>query len=196
MPDTEPINEPTLRDLLMLTAPDGPASLATEFAGQTPKLTGIPTSSQAHAVLMGHLDSAFDSGIGTVLTNAWNKRKEIRKYADTAKYPPDQPNFVGLAPHDVKCEVVPRVRVSINHGPFKTFEFKFEGKFHIEGMELKILGGRIVSLHSGQWWLEGKLTSGAVTLLERKSSKQRLPGAISFGDGIAIQPAATKPGVR
>ena len=193
MPDKEPINEPTLLDLLRLTAPGGPASLETEFEGQAPKITGIPTSSKSYSELVGYLESALDSGVGTVLANAWNKRKEILKFADTSKYPEDKPNFVGLAPHDVKCEVVPRVRVSINSGPFKTFEFKFEGKFHIEGMELKIAGGRIMSLHSGQWWLEGKLTSGPVTVLERKSSKQRLPGSISFGDGIEIPRSTRKP---
>ena len=185
-------NEPTLRDLFLRTGPAGSATLDTQLVEIAHDETGFPAKSTTGQEIAGHLESALDTGVSTILATVWNKRKEIQKYGDVAKYPPDKVNYVGLLPHDVKWSIEPTVRVSVNHGPYKDIKFTLEGKFHIEGMELRIQGGRIMGIHSGQWWLEGKLTSGKFTLAERKSDKQRLPGEVSFGDGIEIPaPAAT-----
>jgi hypothetical protein len=194
-----PDKEPTLSDLFALQLPSTRArwrspepSIDAKLVKLATKATGFPTPLGAGTAIFNHLESVLQSTVGTLLTNAWNKRQEILKYADVAKYPPEKPNFVGLAPHDVKWEAVPSVRISVNEGPYKTVEFKFEGKFHIEAGELKIQGGRILSMRTGRSWFEGKLTSGKIELIKRKSREAVLPGEIVFGNGIPIRQVPAK----
>ena len=180
-------------DRVVRTTPEG-KSLDVELVDIATKATGFIAPPAAGTDMVEHLESVLTPTVGTVLTNAWNKRAEILKYGNVSKYPRGKnPSYVSLAPHDVKWQAVPSVRITVNGSIHKDVEFTFEGKFHIDGAELTIRDTRIMSMRTGKSWFEGKLTYGKVELLKRKSEEYVFPGEISFGDGIQIPPPHAKP---
>ena len=195
-----PESQPTLADLFALrgkervirATPEGEL-LDVKLVDIATKATGFIAPPAAGTDMFEHLESVLTPTVGLVFANAWNKRAEILKYGDVSKYPLGKnPSYVTLAPHDVKWQAVPSVRITVNDSIHKNVAFTFEGKFHIDGAELTIRDTRIMSMRTGKSWFEGKLTYGKVDLIKRKSDEYVFPGEITFGEGIQIPPPKVK----
>lgn len=150
------------------------------------RVTGFPTLPGVGADVIKHLHQALSTSLGVVFTNAWNKRQEIRKYADPVRYPPQSVNRVTLAPQKVTWQTIPTVEISVNDGPAKSIDFTFEVTVRFELAELQIQAGRLMGMTTGKTSVEGKLTCGGAELLKRKVGDYVLPGEIKFGEGIPI----------
>jgi hypothetical protein len=161
-------------------------SLHAELVDIATKASGFVAPPTAGTRIFEHLESVLTPAVGTVLANVWNKRAEIRKYADKSKYPRGKPNYVPLATHDVKWEVTPTVRLIVNGAIEHTVKFTLAAKFHIDGVLLEIENGRIMTISTGKSRFEGKLTYGKLDLINRKSDEYVFPGELGLGDGIII----------
>ena len=183
----------TLADLFDLRA-DQPVlepntdekSLRAELVSIATKTSGFVAPPSAGTRILEHVESVLSPAVGTILANVWNKRAEIRKYADTSKYPRGKLNYVPLASHDVKWEATPSVKLVVNELIEHTIKFTLEAKFHIDAAKLEIDDGRIMSIGTGKSWFEGKLTYGKLELIKRKSEEYDFPGELRLGDGILI----------
>lgn len=187
---------PNLAELFRLRGPDRAwreardgTPLDVQLNNVSRKLTGFATPPAAGNDMAQYVETMLQSTVGKIFATAWNKRKEILKYGDTAQYPIGQkPSYVALAPHDVKWNAKAEMRVTINATIQKTIPIEIEGKFHVDGAELSIRDTRIMSMRTGKSWFEGKITAGPVELVKQKSDDYVFPGEISFGDGLQIPP--------
>lgn len=192
--------QPSLAQLFALRGPDRVVRelpdgkpIDAKLADVATKVTGFVAPPAAGTDMLEHVEALLRSTVGTVLANAWNKRNEILKYGDVAKYPPgNKPSYVALVPHDVKWETKSQVKVTINETIEKTIPLVLEGKFHIDGAELSIRNTRIMSMRTGKSWFEGKITAGKVEVIKRKGDEYVFPGEIDFGDGLQIPPPKPK----
>ncbi|MES1199710.1 MAG: hypothetical protein ABUS48_07000 [Pseudomonadota bacterium] len=139
-------------------------------------------------------DSLIDAGrqllnspIVDVFADAWQTRKDLKQFQDTRTYPPDQVNEYPLVTHEIALTRNPQVEVIISGAPTGLkFEFELKLALSIKGAVLKIQAGRIVGARLSDFQGNGSFSCGTVTLAERKTATFRLPGAISFGQGLAI----------
>lgn len=136
--------------------------------------------------------SAFDTPVWQLAAGAWNKRDEIRKYADPVATPPDQINKVWLVEHKLSQSIHPVVEVRVPGVPIAVrlkFTVKVVLTFH--GAVLVIRGGRITHVQLGDLTTKVSLAAGAAKLIERTVAKWPLPDQLTLGEGIRIPPPGT-----
>lgn len=154
----------------------------------------------AHAPAAGAVIRALDVGpgaladlaraLGTPLSeiavNAWNKRKEIAKYADPKAYPPDETHAVWLYEHELTETIMPTVRV--RYAGMELIQLVFEGaaKLTFHSAVLIIRGGRITHVQLGDITAAVSLSVKGAELVDKELKQWRVPGAVKLGDGIRI----------
>jgi hypothetical protein len=124
-------------------------------------------------------------GVG-ILVGAWNKARELRKYRDPVKYPPEDVVVVPLAKHKVESKHRPYLELSVDGQAVGRLQFDVDLVLTLEGVELTIQGGRIRQIKTGKAVGVGTLKCGGAVLhsLDRKLAS--LPGVIDLGEGYLI----------
>ena len=150
-------------------------------------LPGLSRAQVAGGVVEA-LVGALRTPLTDVAVGAWNKRKEIRKYADPKAYPPDQTNEVLLTEHSVVQTLKPKVEVRMAGATVVTVPFKASVKLTLKGAGLVIRAGTITHVRLGDVTLKAELKSGEVELLKKESRKLALNARIRLGDGVRIPP--------
>jgi hypothetical protein len=129
----------------------------------------------------------LDSPLGSLFGQAWTTAHDLRRYCDQSAFPPGSTNEHPLRKHEIALRRDPEVEVTLNGQPTGVkvqFELKLAMEF--DGAVLIIRDGRIVSARVGDCRGEGSYACGAVKLFERKTSKFRIPGSMTFGEGISL----------
>ena len=134
----------------------------------------------------GRLKEALSTDALEVIASAWSKARELKKYADPAKYPPDQSVIVHLGEHKVTCRVHPEVEIAFNEVPFRTLKFTLELVAKFKSAALTIRGGAIRAVSPGSCSAQVTFKYGTVTLKEEQTPEVRFPGRLDLGEGLRI----------
>jgi len=137
--------------------------------------------------VLSTLPKAFDIPIGTVLSAAWTKYRELAKYSKSND-PSDSRYLVALAPHTIKSARDRHVDVLFNGEVVTTITFALEVRITLETAKVAIQNGRFMALHAGSFKVAGTLRCEGAKVIERASREYELPGKVSFGKGIPIIP--------
>lgn len=121
-----------------------------------------------------------------VFAFAWNKRRDLLKFKDRARFPENTTESTPLLPHTIETTYKPVVDVSIDGQKVSSFEFELQLSLEIEAGILEIRNGRIMALKSGEISGAAKLSCQGMELAQSESRKVALPGEIHFGEGIVI----------
>jgi hypothetical protein len=129
---------------------------------------------------------ALEQRLSEIMVSGWNKRKEIARYGDVAKYPPGQKRYVQLYEHPITWTYRPYVEIEVRGATF-TIDLVVTVKLTVDQAVLVIDGGRVMSIEPGKVTAEGSATIGDFKLCDPvKKELGELPGSIGFGDGIPI----------
>lgn len=134
--------------------------------------------------------SLLNSPFANLFGQEWSTARDLRAFCDTDAYPPKKVSEYTLVEHEIALERKPKVEVIIDEvGTGVQIPFDLKVSLHLMGAVLKIQNGRIMSARVGDFRGAGIYTCLSVTIAERKTSTFRLPGAISFGEGVPIRPS-------
>jgi hypothetical protein len=122
-----------------------------------------------------------------IFVGAWNKSRELRKYSDPKKYPPDEANFVPLVEHTITSTHHPYLEVLINNSPVRKVRLEVIVKITLQGAVLKIQGGKIKEIRSAAGRGEGEIGIEGAELSKTEPKSFSLPGVIDMGDGEMIE---------
>ena len=157
--------------------------------GKLAAARGVPAPlREAAAISLVNTGCALlNSPLADLLGEAWTKSRDLHAFRDRTKYPPDQVHEYTLAEHDIDLKRKPAVELMLNGAPTGLkLEFELKLTLAVLSAVLQIRDGRIIGARVGDFNGAGKYSCASVTLAERKTSPFRLPGAVSFGQGLAL----------
>ncbi len=175
----------TLSRLLLDHFDDGEVAPAVDLAsnlGELPRETKENISKE----VWSQLDTLLDIGMGDIILGGWAKYQALREYADPAKHPAEETCLVPLAKHEIKSVHEPYVEIVVNEKAVGRISFRIELALSLEGVLLKVQGGRIWALQAGRCRARGRISCGKTMLVERKTEPFELPGALDLPEGVAI----------
>jgi hypothetical protein len=162
----------------------GSKEAGTTFARQAAGKAG-PLWAAIRKRIPEQLSTLMGIDAADVLVGAWNKTRELRKYRDPLRYPPEQVILLPLAKHRIQSKHEPFVEITIDGQVIGTVRFQIEIDLTLEGAELKIQAGRIKEIRLGQCAGKGTIKCEGAVLGEAER-RLTLPGTIDLHDGIAI----------
>ncbi|MEA5115602.1 MAG: hypothetical protein VB050_16410 [Geobacteraceae bacterium] len=142
----------------------------------------------AFSELLNKIGDVLDIRLTDILVAAWQKYRQIRKYSDSAAYPPGETFLVPLAEHTVRSTHHPRIEILVDDHPVATVDLEIEIALTLEEAILKISDGKIKGVTTGACTGKGIIKCEGFTVLEKETEPFRLPGAIDLGEGIPIGP--------
>jgi hypothetical protein len=164
--------------------------------GGTAALYGVKTLLTAAPLLLQRnvgegitdaLKAALDIRIIDIIATAWNTRRELKQYADRAKYPADQIVDHALGKHDIRSTHKPRVQIMLDNSPIgPELEFEVTAALNLEAAILRIQDGRIMFAKLGKVFGTGTIKCEGATLFSRPTKALQLPLTLSFGQGLPL----------
>jgi hypothetical protein len=136
--------------------------------------------------IMGKIGDLLDVTLIDVFRRAWNKTRELTKYRNREKYPPDKTFVVPLADHKITSRHTPHIEIRADGVPTKKVNFEIRLEIALKGIRLHIRDARIRSIDIGECLGKGTLFCEGFLLAQQKSRKLELTGSIDLGDGIEI----------
>lgn len=128
----------------------------------------------------GKLDAVLAEPLSDLLASAFNGCRDFAKYGDGA-------------PHEVKgfgfsleSEHTPYVELRVTGLPPQKVRFPVTLSIEFSGATLHIDKSRVMSLSGGNCTASGTLCCEKIQLFKRALEPVRLPGLISFGEGVSI----------
>jgi len=164
-----------------LTSSDAYAQVQAQLSAQAGPVWQIVRSQIAD-----HLAKLLDVDGVDILVGAWNKARELRKYRDPAKYPPDDVVVVPLTKHKIESKHKPYLELSVDGRAVGRLHFAVDLALTLEGVELTIQGGRIRKIKTGKATGTGTLKCEGAVLHSIDKKLTSLPGVIDLGEGYAI----------
>jgi hypothetical protein len=148
----------------------------------------IPDISWRHVYgdIQNEIAKILEVGFDDILFGAWKKYRQLQQYRDTDKYPPDQAVSVPLVEHTITSTHRPYIDVFINNRLIGRIIFAITLQLQLEGVVLKIQGGKICEVTAGACYGTGSLKIGDVSLIEKKLFRFVLPNVITLAEGIDI----------
>jgi hypothetical protein len=149
------------------------------------QIPGLPWSAVARAV-GAKLDEVLDVNLAGIALSVWKKYQRLQEYRDPVRHPPEETALVPLAEHTIESVHRPHVDVLVNEAPVGRLDFEIRLALKLEGVVLKVRGGKIREIGAGRGRGQGHLKCAGVTLVERQTGNFELPLAIDLGDGLDI----------
>jgi hypothetical protein len=151
------------------------------------KEAGSLKSVATKELIANEVDKLLGSmSLTSLLVRTWNKSKQLQKYSDSEKYPPDEPVFLPLLEHSISSTQRPVIEVLLNDRVIGKINFEVAVKLTLEGVVLKIQGGRIKEIRSASGKGKGKITAEGAELFEKETESLPFPGVIDLGEGEVI----------
>jgi len=180
----------TLSDFLVARTEDARQAIERSEAGArlkeaVGKLPGIewgPVASEIEAKIA----EVLDVDILGILLGGWKKYRQLQQYRDPAKYPPEETILLTLTEHSISSSHHPKIEILAEQVLVASLEFTITLALTLEGIVLKVRGGKIREICAGRCRGKGTLACAGVPLLERETERFELPGRIDLGDGIEI----------
>lgn len=180
----------TLKDFLLARAEDARDAIEQSPAGvklkeAVSKLPGIEWAPVAKEI-EAKIGEVLDVDIVGVLLGGWKKFRQLQQYRDSTKYPPEETILLSLTEHSIASSHHPKIEILAGEVAVGSLEFTITLALKLEGVVLKVRGGRIREVSAGRCRGKGTLACAGVALLERETERFELPGRVSLGDGIEI----------
>ena len=180
----------TLKDFLIARTEDARQAIEQSAAGAklkeaVAKLPGIewgPVGKEIEA----KIGEVLDVDIVGILLGGWKKYRQLKQYRDPKKYPPDETILVSLTEHTIASSHHPKIEILAEQVLLSRLELTITLSLKLEGILLKVRGGRIREICSGRCLGKGTLECAGVAILEKETPRFELPGRIDLGDGIEI----------
>lgn len=134
------------------------------------------------------VEDLLNISVSDIMVSAWNKYRELLKYTDKGKYPPDVSVLVPLAEHTIKSVHKPSIEILINDKPVGKIDFDINIALTLKGFILKIQDGKIKEIKTGNCKGKGTIKCEDFVILAKETESFPLPGSINLGEGVAITP--------
>ena len=184
-------NKMTLRDLFLDQGGEIDFSFkhADQIAALKKEIERIPGIAweQVLGELQIEIGKILDVGFDDILFGAWKKYRELQQYTDTNKHSPDEVVLVPLVEHTITSTHRPYIDLFVNEKRVGHIVFTITLRLKLEGIVLKIQGGKIREVKAGACDGEGSLKIGDVPLAEGKLISFDLPGVITLTNGVEIR---------
>ncbi len=180
----------TLKDFLLARTEDAREAIEKSPAGAklkdaVGKLPGIEWGPVAKEI-EAKIGEVLDVDIVSVLLGGWKKYRQLQQYRDTAKYPPEETILLSLTEHSIASAHHPKIEILAGEVAVGSLEFTITLALKLEGVVLKVRGGKIRELSAGRCRGKDTLECAGVALLQKETDPFDLPGRISLGEGIEI----------
>ena len=187
----------TLRSLFEFSASTVEHAEATQraeagaAAQAPPTFTGFIASTAAD-----ELNKTLDTDVFEMLSQAWQKLKQVRDCANPALHAPHETSVVPLRDIEITSINTPLLHATVGGVKLPDLRLTLELVAKFGAIDLVIQGARIRSLRPGAASAVVKLKYGSIKLAEKATPKWVLPGSVDLGEGLAIPwPAGPAPGV-
>lgn len=100
--------------------------------------------------ILRELANVLDTPLSEIGINLWNKRAEIRKFADESRYPPSETHEVELYEHDFEQTVRPTAEVRLGGRRVGSVTLKATASVTVKAVRLVIRGGWITHIRMGE----------------------------------------------
>ena len=134
----------------------------------------------------GHVDKLLKISIVEIMTRPWKNFRELSKYEDEHKYPPDRSFIVPLLEHTITSTHNPEIVVELESLFKQTIPFDITVELILKGFSLEIQSGKIKKIFTGECQGSGLVQCMHVTLYKKELENISLPGVINLGEGIRI----------
>jgi hypothetical protein len=181
----------TLAELLLETPPTAGAkrllqkAKLSDLRARVDKLPGI-TWSTAADMLANAICESLDVKLLDILAGTWAKIGELQAHLDPERHPPGEISLVPLVQHKLRSVHHPTVEVLVGDTVVARLEFEVELSLSLEGVILKIRNGEIIGVGSENCFGRGVLKLAGAALVDKRTPKYTIPGALEFEDGIPI----------
>jgi hypothetical protein len=157
------------------------------------RYTRLPAGfwSGVHAVVAGKLTEVATVPLPKLLAHAWGAYRPFREYADADKYPPDREVLVPVLKHAVHGTLKPTIEIEVQGKCVTAIHLEVQVTISIDSGALVIKGGRFRELRASSGTVTGTLKCEGATIADKTSDPVKLPGRISFGEGLPIRPWST-----
>ena len=135
---------------------------------------------------LSRVNDLMEIDLGQILSRAWVKLHELRKYADKTRYAENETIWVALADHTVKSEHHPHIDVISNEMKVGQLDFLVTLSLALKGVKLKIQAGRIKAFRPGSCKGSGELKLGGISLTKQETKEIDLGKEVSLGEGLLI----------
>ncbi len=136
--------------------------------------------------ILKRVNDLLDIRVVNILTGAWNKYRELIKYADRSKESPDETFLVHLIDHTIKSLHNPYVLILVNNKEVGKVHFEIAVSLALEGIILKIRDGKIKEISAGSCKGKGTIKCENFLLVEKETETLTLSDSLCFGEGISI----------
>lgn len=177
----------TLRSLFEFTASTvehaetAQRSEATAAPLAPPTFTGLIAASAAD-----ELNKTLDTDVFEMLSQAWQKLKQVRDCADPNLHAAQETCVVPLRDIEITSVNAPLLHTSVAGVKLPDLRLTLELVARFAAIDLVIRGARIRALRPGAASAIVKLKYGSVKLAEKSTPKWVLPGVVDLGDGLLI----------
>jgi hypothetical protein len=161
------------------------------LAGRVGPSVPVQYWSSAISNVFSALQRALSSPLTQLMADGWNHYRPFVKYCDSKRYPPDAIVQETLLEHTINAQLKPKVRVLLDQVEVGEVNFEATIALKLSGGILTIQGGKFRKFQPGKCQVTASLKCEGAVLSEVKSRELRLPGELSFGDGVAIVPGLT-----
>lgn len=120
----------------------------------------------------------LDIKIPDILINSWKKEEAIQKIIKESITSPEDTFYIELVEHTVKSEHQPYIEISVKGLPPKKINFLLSILCNLKGFILKIKGGEIREIQTGNCEVEGSFKYEDLTLAKKNFVPVKLPGTI------------------
>lgn len=142
--------------------------------------------SDAWTDICKYLPELFDITLKDTFLYSLKKLREIRKYADPEKYPPDKVVTVHLGDRTLTSKHRPRIELIVGEIVADQLEFQIELKVVIEALGLRIRDGVITMIDTGHCTASCNVSLDGTHVFEKDLGEIDLPGRLSLGKGIPL----------
>ncbi len=161
-----------LRDLLSLpdpAAPPEPSNRWKEFQGHLGREIKTIKWPAAMPDLVAKIGELFNVPLPDVLVTSWKKADALQGLLEESRKNPEKVMFLELAEHTVRSDYHPYIEIRIGGMPLpKKIEFTVQLSAALKGIILRIKGGSIAQIQTGQCEFEGKVQFAKLTIAEKK----------------------------
>ncbi len=164
----------TLKDFLLARTEDAREAIEKSPAGAKLKEA------------VGKLPGIEWGPVAKEIEGGWKKYRQLQQYRDTTKYPPEETILLSLTEHSIASSHHPKIEILAGEVPVGSLEFTITLALKLEGVVLKVRGGKIREISAGRCRGKGSLECAGVALLQKETDPFDLPGRISLGEGIEI----------
>ncbi|RMI19778.1 MAG: hypothetical protein D6681_02745 [Calditrichaeota bacterium] len=156
------------------------------------QLKGIPLTDGLWNEIFQEVNKLLNIDLRAILINAWGASKELIKYTNPKKYPPDETILIPLAKHTVVSEHHPSIRPTVNGVSVGDITFDVVLELALEGVILRVEQGRIMGFTIGACKAKGTLDFGEFSLLKKEGKIPELGGTVRFEKGIPFNEPVEK----